>query len=867
MQGKRDRGIVKKIAATVLVAGLGIALLPGNTPASALDPGQTAKAIGSKATTADGSNSFLPGPCEGPLCPPGGFPSVLDGSDDQGHRDEAVNIFAGGNVTVSGAAAEMEGKIVTLGDFTQNKGPEIGYRGYNVGFVGKGSQVRPPDGSDFLTVGGKFSVAAGNTIWSSPGTIRYAEAGDIQGNVDSPWVLDPEAAAAYRDVVPGITARSLCLATQPTTGTVDLGAATVRFVGDGSSMTQVFEVKGSIPESAAYAMGGVDFTGIPDGATIIVNMTGAAPQVITNGGSIDDSSQWNQLRGRLLWNFPNAESVALRGFQQFQGSVLIGNPASSAQVSIPGLAGRFFTAGNILHVSEPGFGGAGGEFHSYPFQGALPDCSQGESPLPPVKPDTNITIQKTWVVDGQSYADGTQPYGLSATPQLSSESVAWGTKQSGKTAGSSTTISETSTGGIPDLCTLDLSQVTSNNGVETGEDLPYTMTLAEGDNTVTVTNTVSCKARIKLVKQVVGGTRTPSEWTLEATPKANIVAGDSVRTVAGSEAGETVTVNPGTTYGLSETGPLIDYHLSSLQCNVGDGGAFTDVTEVTPGARSDITCIFVNSTNEPAIPPLRTLDSKLTLIKVVDNGTTRKSYGPKDWKLHALGASEHVSGASGSDDVSEVFVSEGTYQLSEEGPRGYTASPWVCTGASSSTASSVTVGKGDHAVCTVTNTAEPDDTRLVAPKLTLVKKVDNGTSRTIRTPQDWTLHAVGPQRLEGVSADGAVTGAEVKAGTYKLSETGPDGYKASDWTCEGATKSTAASVTVAAGDHAVCTLTNTVLPTANVPADPKSKNGSLVTTGAGPFVSVELIGIVLAVAGALLVRSRRLARKISPVEG
>ncbi|QIK64386.1 choice-of-anchor A family protein [Leucobacter viscericola] len=839
MRGKSYRGIGRRIAATVLVAGLGIALLPGITPAGAVDP-----------------DNFLPGPCEGPLCPSGDFPPTSDASEDQGYRDEAVNIFAGGNIEVSGAAAEMEGKIVTLGDFTQNKGPEVGYRGYNVGRVGKGSQVQPPSGSDFLTVGGKFSLAAGNTIWSSPGVIRYAEAGDIQGNVDSPWVRDPEAAAAYRGVVPGLTARSLCLATQPVTGTAQIAAGVVRFAGDGASMRQVFEVKGSIPESGSSPLNGVQFTGVPDGATVIVNMTGVSPQIITNGGSVDDSSQWNKMRSRLLWNFPNATSVALRGFQQFQGSVLIGNPGSTTQVSVPGLAGRFFTAGSIRHVSEPGFGGAGGEFHSYPFLGSLPDCSGGVNPIPP---ETNISIQKTWVVNGQSYADGEQPYGLSAVPQLDGTSVTWGTKQAGKTAGNSVVVGETMAGEMPALCTLDSSRLTVENGTEVDKPIPHTMVLAEGDNSVTITNTVSCRSRINLVKQVVGGKRTPSEWKLVVTPKANILAGDKAQTVVGSDQGVSVEVNPGTTYELSETGPLTDYHLSSLRCNVGDSGAYIDVTEVTPGARDNITCIFVNSVNDPAIPPLKTIDSKLTLVKVVDNGKTQKRYGPTDWTLHAVGSFDHVSGTSGSDEASEVPVNEGTYQLSEEGPRGYTASPWVCKGARSSTATSVTVGKGDHAVCTVTNTAEPDDNRSVLPKLTLIKKVDNGTSRAIRTPQDWTLHAAGPQSLEGVSADRSVTEVEVKAGTYKLSETGPRGYKASDWKCEGATKSTATSVTVAAGDHAVCTVTNTVVSTETGSKGPKSQSGPLARTGSGLLISAALIGIGLTAAGVLIVRGRRSA--------
>ena len=50
-------------------------------------------------------------------------------------------------------------------------------------------------------------------------------------------------------------------------------------------------------------------------------------------------------------------------------------------------------------------------------------------------------------------------------------------------------------------------------------------------------------------------------------------------------------------------------------------------------------------------------------------------------------------------------VEVGTYNLSESGPPGYTASDWVCTGGTSSTITSVTLAEGQNAICTITNTA------------------------------------------------------------------------------------------------------------------------------------------------------------------
>ncbi len=120
----------------------------------------------------------------------------------------------------------------------------------------------------------------------------------------------------------------------------------------------------------------------------------------------------------------------------------------------------------------------------------------------------------------------------------------------------------------------------------------------------------------------------------------------------------------------------------------------------------------------------------------------------------------------------------------------------------------VTVAVGKNAICTITNTA-------VAPTLTLVKAVDNGTTGGTAVPADWTLSADGPTPISGSSGSPAVTRATVTAGTYELSEAdGPTGYTASAWMCTGGTASTGTAVTVAVGNSATCTITNTaVAPT------------------------------------------------------
>ena len=80
-------------------------------------------------------------------------------------------------------------------------------------------------------------------------------------------------------------------------------------------------------------------------------------------------------------------------------------------------------------------------------------------------------------------------------------------------------------------------------------------------------------------------------------------------------------------------------------------------------------CTITNT----AIPP------QLTLVKTVNNGTTGATAGRPAWTLAADGPIS-ISGATGSATVTNVPVPIGTYNLSETGPPGYTASPWNCVG-------------------------------------------------------------------------------------------------------------------------------------------------------------------------------------------
>ncbi|MFF5449114.1 choice-of-anchor A family protein [Streptomyces sp. NPDC012888] len=304
------------------------------------------------------------GPCLGSRCPTV-WPDVHTGSA-RGY-DEGINVFVGGDFAVRGRAAEAEGKVVVLGSFNQDKEA----RGvYNVGVVGAGSQVPPPPGSVYLTAGGRVDVAEDERLEALGGVVRHAQG--TSGTVSALRVERAEdAATPYLPLRDQLTAASQCYARpggvlRPATGTAVNNQYETLFTGDGTSALQVFNVDADLATRAG-AQQGIRFANIPAGATILVNVLGVNRQIVTFSGE-------QTYRQRLLWNFPDATSVGLRGTGQFQGAVLVGQQGSRTEVTLPGMNGRFFTTGSLTHTSRVD-GGGGQEFHSYPFTGDLPECA------------------------------------------------------------------------------------------------------------------------------------------------------------------------------------------------------------------------------------------------------------------------------------------------------------------------------------------------------------------------------------------------------------------------------------------------------------------------------------------------------------
>lgn len=303
-------------------------------------------------------------------------------------------------------------------------------------------------------------------------------------------------------------------------------------------------------------------------------------------------------------------------------------------------------------------------------------------------------------------------------------------------------------------------------------------------------------ATLTLQKTVVndnGGGALDNAWTLSANgPSA--ISGEE-----GDAAITNVTVIAGD-YTLSESGGPAGYGTTGIwSCSGFVGGSQTDDDQITLASGDSVTCIITNDD----IAPTLTLDKILTN----DNGGATVE---SDWILTATGnpatipATLSGAGAAGNTDVvSDATFDAGTYDLSETGPSGYSASAWVCAGGTQVDGDTITLALGETATCTITN----DD---IAPTLTLLKDITNNDGGS-SVDGDWTLSTVNPSPnlISGVESDPSITNVTVNAGSYSLFETGPAGYTNTAITCIGGLDTDGSDgLNLGPGENVTCTFFN-----------------------------------------------------------
>jgi len=322
------------------------------------------------------------------------------------------------------------------------------------------------------------------------------------------------------------------------------------------------------------------------------------------------------------------------------------------------------------------------------------------------------------------------------------------------------------------VCVDDGTEANVGHPVDLDYGQAVTCTITNDDEPGTLT-------LLKDVAPTSGGTAADTDWTLSADGPDSIsgVEGSAAVTIAEVEAGN---------YELSESGGPTGW----VQTGDWDCGAatMTDGDTVTLGIGETVTCEVTNTDVAP----------ELTLVKDVqnDNGGNADT---GDFELTATGPIT-ISGFTGDVDVTDAGVLVGSYDLSEDGPAGYSqVGDWVCLGGAQIDGDTVQLAPGDDATCTVTNQDE-------APELVVTKIVTNDDGGDA-IADDFQLRVNDAAVAQDTPIVGIVANTE-----YTVSEDSIDGYfQLEPVACvdNDTQESVTHPVTLDEGQSVTCTITNT----------------------------------------------------------
>jgi uncharacterized repeat protein (TIGR01451 family) len=288
-------------------------------------------------------------------------------------------------------------------------------------------------------------------------------------------------------------------------------------------------------------------------------------------------------------------------------------------------------------------------------------------------------------------------------------------------------------------------------------------TIGAGESrTCTITND-DIAPKLTVVKHVVnddGGTAKAGDFTMNVTG-TNV----SSASFPGDENGTTVTLDQGT-YSVDE-----GWYAGYAKSLSGDCSGTIAVGETK-------TCTITNDD----------IGARLIVKKDVvnDNGGTA---APGDFTLHVNADGASPGTFKGNDQGTQVALQPGAYSVGEDASPGYAESQSAgCSGS---------IGIGETKYCTVTN----DD---IAPKLTVVKHVDNGAFDGGAVASDFTM-SVDAANASQASFAGDENGTTITldAGHYSVGESGAQTAHYA------ATRSADCDGTIAIGESKTCTITNT----------------------------------------------------------
>ena len=321
--------------------------------------------------------------------------------------DNAVAVYVGGDFTANEDAAESEGLMVVHGDASFERDGI-----FNVGVVGAGSGSVPTPGSTMLAVGGDLTIGLTSMVDVGAGTagggavhvggvidddsrLRTNGAGAIENMGQGP-ALSPYDPDVFPQEMIDVSAELAALTANGTAARTD---GTVIFTAGpddpAHSGLQVFEIDGATLDGS----NAIQFNGIPDGDSIVVNVTGGpvdfSPQDFTADGVRVDAfgfPGFGAFASSLMWNFTGDTQVSIGQNGQFMGSIMGPDIDLTATTS---------TNGRILVGGDHTMGGAGTEHHNYPWNYAFP-CEDDVPPLP--TESGSLTVTKS-VAPGSGLTD------------------------------------------------------------------------------------------------------------------------------------------------------------------------------------------------------------------------------------------------------------------------------------------------------------------------------------------------------------------------------------------------------------------------------------------------------------------------------
>ncbi|WP_265521545.1 DUF5979 domain-containing protein [Oerskovia flava] len=457
-----------------------------------------------------------------PQCPPDGeFPGI---GNDPLWTDDNVAVYAGGNYTATGGAAESEGLLLVRGDATFEAPGN-----FSVGTVGAGSQIVPTGGSVMLAVGGDMTVADGTSVTVGSlvpgggavnvgGSLTASGALSTEGTDGAPGApvqtgLGQAAAmapyATFQDVVVDASADLAALPGTP----ADVTGNQLRITGPGAGEPA--------PELFVVTVDAADLAGVteiyvddmPQWTPIAVNVTGTADvtfspnYVAWNGDRVDGttSPDIGNASSALLWNFAQTPTLEIGGSSQFIGTILA--PAADTTITAS-------TNGRVLVGGDLTTSGVGNEQHNYPWIGPGPfACVTGGtftvvkevvgSGAQSVPADTEFTVDYSYEADG-STVTGTLVVRADGVPVTGPAGLAEGTV---------VTLAE---GDLPDVdgVTWGAPVFTPSASVTIGADETVAVTLTNTADTVDPTQTGGFTLAKDVTGEAAGAVPDDTEFTV-----------------------------------------------------------------------------------------------------------------------------------------------------------------------------------------------------------------------------------------------------------------------------------------------------------------------------------------------------------------